>query len=167
MKNQYAIRIGIVCSVLLSLPSFGNADVPENKTSPAIAGHAWQPADAGCFSSSWSAVHNNCTTTKKFLVPLQIRYGGSGLSTVSLAAAAENDGTKTVGPSCRAVMNDADNGLIAQTPTKTIARGPAYVSVGVLPVGGAGFRGAAHVDCDLTSSSASGLGLTALKWLAQ
>lgn len=173
MIRQHAIRIGVVCAAMLLLPSFGDAELLESETSPAIAGHAWQPGDAGCFSSTWSSVHNNCATTRKFLIPVHVTYGGNMLGTVSLSAAAENDGTKTVGPSCRGVMNDFGNGLMAQTPVATVHRGPSYTPIGALPAGNTGFfsgfngGGEAHLDCDLTSSAASGLGLTALSWQMQ
>jgi hypothetical protein len=169
MNSQHAIRTAVICSAMLALPSFVDADVSDSRTSPAIAGHAWQSADASCFSSSWSAVHNSCTTTRKFLVPVHIRYGGLPESTVSLAVAAENNSSKTARPTCRGIMNDFGNGLIAQTAAIAIARGPAYTNLGALPVGGSGFSGdgQAHLDCDLAPSSASGLGLTAVKWVTQ
>jgi hypothetical protein len=171
MINQRAVRVALIGSAMLVLPPLGDAATPASKTSPAIAGHAWQAGDAGCFTSAWSAARNACTTTKKFLIPVHIRYGGSGISTLSLSAAAENDTTKTVRPACRGVFNDLGNGLFAQTQVVTIARGPSYTSVGVLPAGGNVFTGqglgVAHLDCDLAASSASGLGLTAMQWVTQ
>jgi hypothetical protein len=171
MITKHAIGMAVICAAMLVLSPFGDAGTPTSRTSPAIAGHAWKAEEAGCFNSGWSAVRNNCPGIRKFLIPVHIVYQDGPLpSTVTVNAAAENDTTKTIGPTCRAIMNNFGNGFVFQTQPLIVSRGPSYTRLGVLPVGGpdkflAGTE--AHVECDLLVNSSSGLGVAAVQWVME
>ena len=135
--------------------------------SPAITGHAWMASSQGCFSSSWAAVRNSCGTTQKFLVPLSIHVPSTNPFgepwALDFTAAAENDSARSVGPSCRAIMNDPANGLVAATNSVTVAKGPVMSKIGTL-FAPAGSTFSAHLDCDVVSQGQSGLGLAVAGW---
>jgi hypothetical protein len=163
MTKRYLLRGAVIGFLTLAALNTGDAATPYSRTMPAIGGHAWQFADSGCFTSSWSAVQNTgCSGARKFLIPVHFRT--KSISTLSLSAAAASGPAQSAKPSCRGVLNDPGNGLLAQTALVSIASGPAYTSVGSLPVAS---TAEAHFDCDLTSQQSSGLGLTALKWAEQ
>jgi hypothetical protein len=138
-------------------------------TSPAFAGHAWLADKQSCFTSSWSTVWNTCATTQKLLVPLNISIpdavsqefgGGWGYD---FWAAAENDASHSAAPTCRAIMNDAANFLISATPIVTLGKGPTPTYLGGLSANG-GSSHSAHLDCDITARTPSGLGLSFAAW---
>jgi hypothetical protein len=138
-------------------------------SSPAITGHAWLEAKQSCFASGWAGVENSCATTEKFLVPLNLAIPGDasqpfgGPWPFHLAVAAENDPARTVLPTCRAVMNDAANGFIAQSSPVAAGKGPATTDLGVLSTAG-GTSTSAHLDCNIAPRSQSGVGLSLAAW---
>ncbi|WP_437677060.1 hypothetical protein [Sorangium sp. So ce131] len=142
--------MGLLGTAAFALLSTGAA-IGYSDTLPAMAGHAWVAADAGCFASSWSEVRNNCGSSKKLLVPIQSRANGS----VNFRATPT---TTTPGlclntPVCRAVVTSPSNGFIAQTGSTLICDSsspPAAVSLGSLTVAS---TSVAHYDCDFPGNS--------------
>jgi hypothetical protein len=135
--------------------------------SPAITGHAWIASSQGCFSSSWASVSNTCTTTEKFLVPMSLHVPATNRFNepwgLAFTAAAENDAGHSAGPTCRVVMNDPANGLVAATSPVKVGKGPTLTSMGNLSAV-AGTTPSAHLDCDMVPRGQSGLGLSAVGW---
>ena len=136
-------------------------------TSPAITGHAWIASSQGCFSSSWASVRNTCSTTQKFLVPVSINVPTENdffePFALTFRAAAESNAAGSVGPSCRAILNDPANGLVQATNPVTVGKGPVLTKLGTLRAD-AGSTPSAHLDCDIVPGDQSGLGLAVVGW---
>jgi len=143
--------MGLLGTAAFALLTTGAA-IGYSDTLPAMAGHAWVAADAGCFASGWSEVSNTCGSTKKLLVPIQSRSNGS----VNFRATPTftNPGPLCIStPTCRAVVTSQSNGFVAQSGAALIcssASPPAPVSLGTLTVSS---TSVAHYDCDFPGGS--------------
>ncbi|WP_437597607.1 hypothetical protein WMF28_33545 [Sorangium sp. So ce590] len=143
--------MGLLGTAAFALLTTGAA-IGYSDTLPAMAGHAWVAADAGCFASAWSEVRNTCGSTKKLLVPIQSRANGS----VNFRATPTITSPICVAtPTCRAVVTTPSNGFVAQSGATLIcssASPPAAVSLGTLTVSS---TSVAHYDCDFPGPSAA------------
>ncbi|WP_437763524.1 hypothetical protein WMF27_40515 [Sorangium sp. So ce281] len=148
MKKWTMSLLGTAAFALLTT----GAAIGYSDTLPAMAGHAWSAADAGCFSSSWSAVSNTCGSTKKLLVPVQSRANGS-VNFRATPTTSSGGPLCIATPTCRAVVTSLSNGFVAQSGATLIcssASPPATVSLGTLTVSS---TSVAHYDCDFPAAS--------------
>jgi len=131
----------------------GICGLAHSDTLPATAGHIWCPvgtapstcnADTFCFQSSWSQVTNKCSATKKLIIPVMSRTVGT--VPVSVIGPHAN-GTPPLcinSVQCRAVLNSATNGFVAQTGSSNFVCDT--TSLGNLPVA---LGDTFHFDCDV------------------
>jgi hypothetical protein len=141
----------VAVPAMLGLALLTGASDGRTDTLPAMAGHAWVAADAGCFASGWSQVRNTCGTSKKLLIPVQSRANGS----VNFRATPTTNnppGTICINPvQCRAVVTTQSNAFVSQTALTTICSAAVPVSLGTLTVASSSV---AHYDCDFPGGSA-------------
>jgi hypothetical protein len=154
MKSAHLIGIaaGLLLGIAIAADALAHGGNFETRTVPAMSGHAWNPADASCFGSGWAQVSNNCSTTKKYLIPLTLDVPASGGPSKSYHFWLTVVGASGKTITCRTVVNDTSNGgWSSPTRSWTLASQTSF-DMGAVTVNPVNL---AHIDCDMGAGTSA------------
>jgi hypothetical protein len=111
---------------------------------PAIAGHAWLPGEASCFStpSFSNGVQNSCSGYRSFLIPI-VNTQGPDIS-VQFHASAMGNGSA---PNCRYVIRGQDDSSLSLGSSTSVDTTEKYLGSAMLHA-----KDTVHVDCSFPAS---------------
>ncbi|HEY8943397.1 MAG TPA: hypothetical protein VIM73_04000 [Polyangiaceae bacterium] len=158
MLKRFAPKLGLGTLGIAGMMALASDVRAIDQSTPAIAGRAWLPGEAGCFSTpsfSNRVTNTACAGSRSWLVPITTNRFVVGIS-VNHTIRASSAGAGAA-PQCRFVMRNASDssgslGGLVSVGTLSLLGSPL-----VTPSSGETL----HVDCTLAQN---GRGLTSVNW---